>query len=73
MDLQELSCSLKNTNPGVSLTVMAVAGDLSSKTQLEIKKHGSFMLVDDIHIDNYKNDGRQVSERACSLKLLCWP
>lgn len=49
---------------------MAVAGDLSSKTQLEIKKHGSFMLVDDIHIENFKNDGRQVSERACSLKLL---
>lgn len=56
--LEELSCSLKKTNPGVSLTVMAVAGDLSSKTQLEIKKHGSFMLVDDIHIDNFKNDGR---------------
>lgn len=56
--LQELSCSLRRTNPGVSLTIMAVEGDLSSNTQLELKKHGSLLLVDDIQFANFKLDGR---------------
>lgn len=55
---QELSCSLRKTNPGVSLTIMAVEGDLSSATQLEVKKHGSLLLVDDIQFANFKLDGR---------------
>lgn len=55
---QELSCSLRKTNPGVSLTIMAVEGDLSSNTQLELKKHGSLLLVDDIQFANFKLDGR---------------
>lgn len=55
---QELSCSLRRTNPGVSLTIMAVEGDLSSNTQLELKKHGSLLLVDDIQFANFKLDGR---------------
>ena len=57
---QELSCSLRKTNPGVSLTIMAVEGDLSSKTQLQVKKHGSLLLVNDIQFANFKLDGRSV-------------
>ena len=57
-ELQELSCSLRKSNPGVSLTIMAVEGDLSSPTQLEVKKHGSLLLVDDIQFANFKLDGR---------------
>lgn len=37
---------------------MAVEGDLSSSTQLEVKKHGSLLLVDDIQFANFKLDGR---------------
>ena len=37
---------------------MAVEGDLSSNTQLEVKKHGSLLLVDDIQFANFKLDGR---------------
>lgn len=59
--LQELSCSLRKTNPGVSLTIMAVEGDLSSSTQLEVKKHGSLLLVDDIKFANFKLDGRSAA------------
>lgn len=59
--LQELSCSLRKTNPGVSLTIMAVEGDLSSSTQLEVKKHGNLLLVDDIKFANFKLDGRSAA------------
>ena len=62
--LQELSCSLKKTNPGVTLTILAVDGDLSSSTQLEVKKHGNLLLVDDIQFANFKLDGRSASTNA---------
>ena len=40
---------------------MAVEGDLSSSTQLEVKKHGSLLLVDDIKFANFKLDGRSAA------------
>ena len=40
---------------------MAVQGDLSSSTQLEVKKHGSLLLVDDIQFANFKLDGRSAA------------
>lgn len=69
--LQELSCSLRKTNPGVSLTIMAVEGDLSSSTQLEVKKHGSLLLVDDIKFANFKLDGRSAATEHMPQYLLC--
>ncbi len=41
---------------------MAVQGDLSSNTQLEVKKYGSLLLVDDIQFANFKLDGRSALE-----------
>ena len=61
---------MKKTNPGVSLTIMAVEGDLSSSTQLEVKKHGSLLLVDDIQFANFKLDGRSASTHHVFRYLL---
>ena len=49
---------------------MAVEGDLSSSTQLEVKKHGSLLLVDDIQFANFKLDGRSASTHHVSRYLL---
>ena len=49
---------------------MAVEGDLSSSTQLEVKKHGSLLLVDDIQFANFKLDGRSASTHHMSWYLL---
>lgn len=68
---QELSCSLRKTNPGVSLTIMAVEGDLSSSTQLEVKKHGSLLLVDDIKFANFKLDGRSALPQSMCHSICC--
>lgn len=40
---------------------MAVEGDLTSATQLEVKKHGSLLLVDNIQFANFKLDGRSAA------------
>ena len=61
---------MKKTNPGVSLTIMAVEGDLSSSTQLEVKKYGSLLLVDDIKFANFKLDGRSASTHHVFWYLL---
>lgn len=49
---------------------MAVEGDLSSSTQLEVKKYGSLLLVDDIKFANFKLDGRSASTHHVFWYLL---
>lgn len=49
---------------------MAVEGDLTSSTQLEVKKHGSLLLVDDIKFANFKLDGRSAATEHVPQYLL---
>ena len=49
---------------------MAVEGDLTSATQLEVKKHGSLLLVPDIQFANFKLDGRSALYHAALYHAL---
>ena len=54
MGLKELSCSLKKTNPDVSLIIVGAADDDNSYPTLsnEIRKFGEFRVVEDLRFPN---------------------
>ena len=61
--LQELACSLRKTNPTLSLAVLSVEGDLSPATERSVADIAELIYVDDITFSNMKGDGR------CACKL----
>ena len=60
--LQELACSLKKTNPTVSLGVLSVEGDLSSATENTVAQIADLIYVDNITFSSLKGDGRYASK-----------
>jgi hypothetical protein len=51
--LQALACSLRRSNPGLPLIVLAAEGDLQPETLEAVRQFGQLHIVPDFSIPNF--------------------